>query len=314
MISNKYINKVFLISLWLTTGLFNIQVHSQDLEPRSLSSIPIGGNIAIISYSHSKGNIMVDSSLPIDDLNAKLNNMVFAYVKSFKLFNKLTKLSMVIPYSLGKYDAIVEGEDKEVDRNGFADPIIKISMILIGGKPLKPQDYFTQEPEKFKLGVSFKTKVPIGTYDPNYLLNVGTNRWSFQTRLSASYTIKKKIVFEGHFNYWLFTKNNNYYGGNTTLQNPLIGIQLHAAYIFKPGIWLALSTGKTFGGKLNVNGIEKDISQKNSRIGAAFSYKLGKHSGLKLAYTNGFSTRVGADFNTLALAYTYIWFDKQNKK
>ena len=311
MINKLNINKLILSAFWLCSTLSYTSALSQDLEPRLLSAMPTGANIAIASYSHSAGNILVDNALPIEDLDASLNNFVFGYAKSFKLFNKLTKVDMIVPISFGEYNAIVEGEDTNVNRNGFGDPLFRISMILFGVTPLKPQDYFKQESEKFKLGLIFRFKAPLGSYNSDKLLNVGTNRWSFQTGLGASYTIKKKIIFEGHLNTWLFTENNNYFGGNTSQQKPLFAIQAHAAYIFKPGIWLAVSTGKTFGGELKINGIENDIPQKNSRAGAAFGYKLNKHSGLKLAYTNGFSTRSGADFNSVILVYTYIWFDKK---
>ncbi|RLD75721.1 MAG: hypothetical protein DRJ07_17585, partial [Bacteroidetes bacterium] len=173
------INRFNVIILWLFVTLSYTSALSQDLEPRLLSAIPTGGNIVIASYSHSAGNILVDSALPIEDLDASLNNFVFGYAKSFKLFNKLTKVDMIIPISLGKYNAIVEGEKTNVNRNGFGDPLFRISMILVGVTPLKPQDYFKQEPEKFKLGLIFRFKVPLGEYDPDKLLNIGTNRWSF---------------------------------------------------------------------------------------------------------------------------------------
>ena len=235
-------------------------------------------------------------------------------LEALKFLNKLAKVDAVIPYSIGQYTAIVDDEDTEVNRNGFPDPLFRFSILLLGTKPLKPQDYFTQEPEKFKLGANFRVKVPIGSYNSDYALNVGTNRWTFQAGLGASYTFMKKFIIETHLNSWFFSKNTNFYNGNTTQQKPLLGIQAHFAYVFKPGFWAAISTGKTFGGKLEINDILQDIPQNNSRFGAAAAYKLGKHSGIKLAYTSGFSTRTGADFNTLIFGYNYIWFDKPKEK
>ncbi len=297
--------------MWLLATLVYLPVQSQDLEPRLLSEMPIAGNIAVVNYGHSAGNILVDNVLPVEDLTANLNNLVFAYVRSFKLFNKLTKIDAVIPYSLGKYDAIVNGDETQVSRNGLADSQIRISMILLGVEPLKPQDYFKHVQKKFRLGVNFRVKVPIGAYNSSHALNVGTNRWAFQTGLGASYTIMKKIIIEGHLNSWFFTENSNFFNGNTTQQKPLFGIQFHAAYIFKPSLWAAISVGKTTGGKLEINDVLQEIPQKNSRIGATFAYKFNKHNGLKIAYTNGFTTRTGADFNSIILGYSYVWFDKK---
>jgi hypothetical protein len=210
--------------------------------------MPIGGNFAIASYSHSGGNILLDNTLPIEDLNANLNNIIFGYARSFKLFNKLTKFDVVVPYSIGNYNALIQGKKEEVNRDGFADPLFRISMILIGVKALGPQEYFKNQQKRFKLGIVFRFRPPLGAYNPTKLINVGTNRWSFKTGAAGSYRLNKHISFEAHFNSWFFTENKDFFGGNLNRQRPLFGTQLHATYLFKRGIWLALSGGKTFGG------------------------------------------------------------------
>ncbi|MCF6297954.1 MAG: transporter, partial [Flavobacteriaceae bacterium] len=224
-------------------------------------------------------------------------------------FNKLAKFDVILPYSTGNYNALVNEEKTSVTRNGFADPLFRLSLLLVGVKPLKPQDYFKQMQKRFKLGVVFRLRAPLGNYNSSQLLNIGSNRWSFKTGIAGSYTFKR-VVLEGHLNSWFFTTNNDFFNGNINKQKALFGVQVHATYIFKPGIWLALSTGKTFGGKTEINGVEQDVTQNNSRFGLAFAYRINKNNGLKIAYTNGFITRSGADFNTLVLAYQFMWFDK----
>ncbi len=291
--------------------LIHKNVRSQDLEPGFLSAMPIGGNFVIASYIYSSGNILLDNTLPIEDLKAKLNNMGIGYVRSFKLFNRLAKFDVVVPYSLGKYNALVDGEQTSASRNGFGDPSFRLSMILVGVNALEPKEYFKQKPKKFKLGIIFRFKAPIGNYDSEKLINIGANRWTFRTGIAGSYTIRKKIVLEGHLNSWFFTENNEFLGENISKQKALFGSQLHITYIFKPGIWAALSTGRTYGGNTEMNGIEQDVTQNNTRFGLAFSYRLNKNNGLKVAFTNGFITRSGADFTTFLLTYHFNWFDKK---
>jgi hypothetical protein len=62
-------------------------------------------------------------------------------------------------------------------------------------------------------------------------------------------------------------------------------------------------------GETMLNGIEQDNLQKNSRFGATFAYRINKGNSLKFAFTSGLSTRYGADFNTILLAYQFMWFD-----
>ena len=287
-----------------------IESNAQDLEPRFLSSIPVSGNFAIVSYGYSNGNILLDNSLPIEDLNAKLNNIVVAYARSFSLFGQLTKFDMVIPYSIARFSGVVSDIDTTTSRNGFGDPLFRLSMVLIGGKAVGVNEFMKQQPKKFKLGVSFRFRPPLGQYNNTKLINLGANRWAFKTAVAASYTIKKKLTFEGHLLSWFFTENKEFFNGNTISQKPLVAAQLHISYVFKPGIWLAVSGGTSSLGETIINDIEQDDLQNNSRYGAAFAYRLSKNHALKIAYTSGISTRYGSDFSTFLVAYQFMWFDK----
>lgn len=296
----------FLIFIFLIPN----QVRSQDLEPGFLSAMPIGGNIGIASYGYSQGEILLDKALPIEDLNSKMNIIALGYFRSFKLFNRLAKFDVVVPYAIGDYSGLLEGEGASVSRSGFGDPLVRISMILIGVDPLKPQEFFKREEKKFKLGVALRAKIPIGQYDPEKFINLGANRWAVRAALAGSYTIKNRLVLESHVSSWFFQENDNFYEGNSLKQEPLWGIQFHATYIFKPGIWLAASLGGVRGGITQINGVDQS-SLKNDRYGLAFAYRLNNKSSLKAAYTNALFTASGADFDTYLLAYQFLWFDKK---
>lgn len=285
-------------------------IRAQDLEPGFLSAIPIGGNIGIASYGFSQGEILLDNTLPIEDLNSKMSVIGLGYFRSFKLFNRLAKFDAVVPYAVGDYSALLEGEEASTTKNGFGDPLFRISMILVGVDPLRPQQFFKQKQKNFKLGFALRMKVPIGQYEPEKLINLGGNRWALKTAIAASYTFKEKLVLESHFSTWFFGDNNNFFGGVVSEQRPLLGLQAHATYIFKPGIWLALSVGGVRGGETIINGVEQS-RLKNNRYGAAFAYRLNNKNSLKAAYTNGLFTLSGADFNTFLIAYQFIWFDKK---
>ncbi len=285
-------------------------VQAQDLEPRFLSSMPTGGNFAIASYGYSNGNILLDNALPIEDIESQLNNIVVGYARSFRLFNRLAKFDVVIPFSFASFTGVVSNVDSATSRTGFGDPLLRISLIIIGDRAMGVREFMKHEPKKFKLAVSFRLRPPIGQYDPSKLINLGANRWAFKGSIAASYTIKKKLTFEGHLISWFFTKNKEFFNGNTIYQKPLVAAQLHISYVLKPGIWLAFSGGTSGLGETVVNGVERDDLQNNSRFGAAFAYRINKNHALKIAYTNGISTRYGADFTTLLIAYQFMWFDK----
>ena len=163
-----------------------IESKAQDLEPRFLSAMPTGGNFAIASYGYSTGNILVDNSLPVEDLHAKLNSLVIGYARSFKLFNRLAKFDAIVPFSFGKFEGVVSQIDSSTTRTGFADPMFRLSIILVGGKAMGLNEFFKSEPKKFKLGLSFRVRAPLGQYDHTKLLNLGANRWASKGAIAAS--------------------------------------------------------------------------------------------------------------------------------
>ena len=293
--------------------LFVATIEAQDLEPHMLSSLPVRGNFVIVSYGYSQGNILVDNSLPIENLISSSNNLVVGYARSFRLFGRLAKLDAVIPYSFARFSGEVAQIDTSTQRHGFGDPLFRISIILIGTRALNMSEYANVPQKKFNLGMQFRIRPPLGQYYPDKLLNLGANRWAFKLGLAGSYTFKKKLIMEAHFTSWFFTTNKNYWHGNIIRQKTMISGQFHLSYVFKPGFWLAVSFGAGGLGKTILNGEEQDDVQQNTRYGVALAYRVGKYHSLKIAYTSGLSTRYGADFNTILVAYQFMWFDKKKR-
>jgi hypothetical protein len=303
---------IFPVSLYLFQALF-INLYSQDLEPRILSPIPAGGNFAVASYGFSSGNILLDNSLPLEDLNAQMNNMAFAYARSFKFVSRLAKFDVVVPFSFAEFTGVVNSVDSSTSRTGFGDPLLRLSVVLIGNGAMSPAEFAKAENKRFNLGMLVRVRPPLGQYDPQKLINLGTNRWSTKLGLAGSYSFGRSLILEGHVYSWLFSANSEFFNGNVLEQKPLLVTQLHATYVFKPGLWLAVSAGRSYLGETMVNGDEKNDEQNTSRLGAAFSYRLGLHSALKIAVTSGLSTRYGADFTSILLAYQFMWFDNSNQ-
>jgi hypothetical protein len=287
------------------------ETNAQDLEPRSLSAVPTGGNFAIASYGYSSGNILVDNTLPIEDLNARLNSIVLAYARSFKLFNRLAKFDVIAPYSFGHFEGVVSDIDSTAYRSGLGDPLLRLSMVLVGARPMKLGEFMKTPQKKFKLGTTVRLRIPLGQYDPAKLINLGANRWAVKLGVAGSYTFIKRLTLETHLNFWLFTENKEFFNGNRIKQKPLMSAQMHLTWVFKPGVWVAVSYGRSAFGETVVNGTEKDNLQNSTRMGAAFAYKLSKHNAIKIAVTSGLSTRYGADFTSVLLVYQFMWFDNK---
>ena len=106
---------------------------------------------------------------------------------------------------------------------------------------------------------------------------------------------------------WIFTDNPNYFGGSNLEQNSIYAVQAHASYTFRPGLWIALDGGFAGGGRTFVDGALRNDIQENSRLGATLSLPLKRQHAVKLVFTSGIATRIGADFDSFVLAYQFRW-------
>ncbi|OIQ40950.1 MAG: hypothetical protein BM563_01990 [Bacteroidetes bacterium MedPE-SWsnd-G1] len=305
----KFFNKLFLTLLILSS----FKSISQDLEPRFLSSLPIKSNIAGVIYSYSTGNILMDNSLPIEDLNSDMHSGTIVYVRSFSLFNKLAKFDFNLSYSNAQFNALVEDSAQETTRTGIGDPNFRVSIILIGDEPLEASKFGQRKISKFKLGVALKTRIPIGQYDNSKLINLGSNRFGFHFKTAAAYRISPKLIIEGHVSSWFFTTNNSFYADNKLWQEPLLSTQLNTAYIFNPKTWASVAIGAVFFGQTHLNELKQENHQNNSRYSFTFSRRIGKKGSLKFIATNGLSTNIGTDFTSYLLGYQFLWLDKTKK-
>jgi len=288
-------------------------VSAQELAPRLMAMVPVKSNIAIANTTYSYGNILVDPTLPIDSLNTSLLIFGVGYQRSLSIFNKLTKVDAVIPYAVGNWEGQLGQEDRSVYRSGLADPLFRFHMLLIGGPALSAEEFAAYNLKKFKLGIQLRFQVPLGQYDPNKLINIGTNRWTFKFGVGASYTFNK-FILESYINLFVFSTNKDFFGGNSLQQKPMGILQLHGIYIFKKGFWISGSLGYARFGGISVNDEIRQDEQRNLRLALTLSYTFKKGHGLNFSYNNGTFTRYGADFNSVSLTYHYLWLDKLKRR
>jgi len=306
----KIIVKYCLLFLFI----YSVQVQTikaQAFEPRFLSDTPIKANFLVGSYAFSKGDILLDNAAPVQDLESTLNTFAIVYGRSFKLFNRLTKIDAILPYAIADFSGLLNGVAASTSRNGFGDPLFRISMIIIGVDALELKDFIKYQPKKFKFGVGLRVTPPLGQYDNTKLINLGSNRWTFKLGVGASYTFLNKIILETQIKYWVFTQNDEFFNGGVLRQSPLISAQLHLSYIFKPGVWISGSIGQTNAGTTYINDVEQEKINKNTRYGATFSYRVNKNNSLKIGLTNGILNRYDIDYTSIIMAYSFLWFDKK---
>jgi Putative MetA-pathway of phenol degradation len=187
----------------------------------------------------------------------------------------------------------------------LSDPRVKVSMNFIGAPALKTHE-FIKFRQKTIIGGSLQITAPLGQYDPNLRVNLGTNRWSLKPELGVSRALGRWTL-ELYGSVWLFTANHRYLQTSTLRQAPIGAVQGHVAYSFRPRLWAALDAVYFGGGRTTVNGVKRNDLQSNARYGFTFSVPLAKQHSLKFLFSTGLVTRIGSDFNAVGVAYQFAW-------
>jgi len=293
------------VLLGLTAAAFG-----QDLEPRVYSAAPAGTRFLVLALAYSTGNVLLDPSVPITDVNAKIGLIAPGYAETFRLFGRTASLAMTLPVASGKFHGQVgeEADRRTVTRNGFGDLRMRFSVNLLGGRAMTLQEFARRKPAT-TLGVTVVISAPTGRYDPAFLINVGTNRWAFKPEIGLSHPIGKWVL-DLAAALWIFTDNPNFYGGQLRSQDPLFATQAHVSYSFRPGLWLAFDGTYYAGGRTTVGGVVKDDRQSNTRTGLTLAVPFAKAYSLKFSWSTGVITRIGGEFTAFAVALQYRWFGR----
>ena len=278
---------------------------AQEIEPRIYANTPVGMNFLAVGYSYSSGNVFMDPSLPIEDLDARLNIVFARYIRSFNLFGAPAKFKAVLPWSSGQWDGILDGDFGTRDTSGFADARLGLGVLLMGAPVLEPSEFSGYE-QGMVVGLGFNLIAPTGQYDPRKIINLSSNRWSLRSELGVSKAFNKWTV-EVAGGFWVYTDNPDFFGGNTLSQDPFLVAKVNVVRSIRPGLWWAVGTGYGQGGRTYVNGEPRDTKQKNWRLTAMVVYPLSPTQGLSLTVASGRTFQAGPEFDVVALAYQIAW-------
>ena len=282
---------------------FTVTISAQDLDPRAYARVPVDMTFLVTGFVYTYGSVVSDPTLPIQDLEAKVETPLLAVGRTCGLFGLTSQVLVSLPYSWAQVSGKLVGEDSSITRSGLGDTRFRLSVLLFGA-PAATIEQFAKSSPQSVIGASITVIAPTGQFFTDKLINLGTNRWSFKPEIGLSYTLTKQWYIDLYTGVWLFTKNGSFYPGNSLRsQEPLIALQTHISYNFNPLMWVAVDITYYTGGQSSVNDVYNDDRQNNSRLGATFNLPLSKVSSIKFAYSTGAIIRFGANFSTISAAW-----------
>ena len=282
-------------------------VEAQELEPRAYSPSPVGVNFLLLSGVRSTGEVLTDPSAPVQDVDAKLNLGITGYGRTFGILGHQASVLVVVPYVWGDISGEVFEEARSVTRSGIGDTRLRLAVNLIGGEAMTPKEFMQRTP-RTTLGASLSITAPTGQYDPDKLINIGTNRWAFKPEIGLTIP-QGPWMFDVFAGVWLFSANPDFFGGVHREQDPMPTLQGHVSYTFRPRLWLAFDSTYYFDGETSANGVPAGDRKENSRVGLTLSLPAGKKQSIKFNYSRGATARLGSNFTTFGVAWQYTWLD-----
>jgi hypothetical protein len=290
-------------------ALFAPVVAAQELEPRAYSASPVGANFIGLTYAYSSGAILFDPTVPITDARAHVDGLTLGYGRTFGI-GRFQALALVgLPYAWGSFSGQVVQRDSSTSRIGPGDLHAKLSVNLIGPGALTPAEFARAPAHRLVAGASIAVSAPNGQYEPNRLINIGTNRWAFKPEVGIAYNWRQKWFAECYSGVTFFTANSGFYPGQTLReQDPLVSLQAHLSYTLAKRSWAALESTWYGGGATRSNGGPWSTRQESTRLGALLAVGLTPRQSIKLGYSYGAAVRVGQNFGSASAAYQLLWF------
>jgi hypothetical protein len=278
---------------------------AQELEPRSYTNTPVGMSFLVAGYAHQQGDVVTDPGLPIEDAEVEVHTAVLAYARAFSLFGQSAKVDVIVPYSFADGSATFRGDARDRVIDGFNDPRVRLSANFYGA-PALTLPAFLDWQQDLIVGASLQVSVPLGQYDNDKVLNLGSNRWYFKPELGISQAWGP-LILELAPSLTVYTDNKDFFGGSRREQDPLYAVQGHVIYRFREFLWGAFDATYYGGGRTTIDDEKNADRQSNVRVGLTATISLTRHHSIKLYASKALVTRVGGDFDVVGTALQYRW-------
>ncbi len=284
--------------------------HSQELDPRRWSHLPTGLNFAGIGYAYSESDISDSPALRLEDVESEVHTWLLKYIRTFNLLEKSVRVDLTQGYQKGHWSGMLDGAAAETDREGWTDSIARLSINLYGPPPLTGKayaDYRAKTDVTTIVGAAVAVHFPTGEYMSEKLINLGTNRFTIRPQFGVVHE-RGNWTMEAGASAWIFTDNDNFFGGSKLENEPLYVLQSHLIYTWDMGFWIGAGAGYAFGKRSTIDGVEKDDRKEIKGWSLSAGYPITRDWGVKVGYVGRRRmSNTGSDNDTFAIGIVHFW-------
>jgi hypothetical protein len=297
-----HLRLVAFLPLLLTGGL-----SAEDIEPRRWTPLPVGTTVVGFGVVRGQGDVGFDPVLKVEDATVEVTTTLVSIVHAFDLLGKSARIDIRLPQQHARWEGLLDGQPRAVDRRGLADPRLRLSVNLVGAPALKGQAfgaYRAAHPVNTVVGAAVAVTLPLGEYLEDKLLNLGQNRYAIQPQLGVVHS-RGPWSHELTGSVSLFTDNHDFLVTQTREQDPVLLLQAHTVYADPQGWWVSVGAAYDWGGRSTIDGMAKDDYREDLLYGASAGLVINRQLSLQVAYVaNRYQTTVGSNTDNLALGFS----------
>ncbi|MDQ8050848.1 transporter [Luteibacter sp.] len=279
---------------------------------RDWINLPIDTQLVYVYYNHIDSNTQLDTSLPVDGLEIKMDMGLVRYAYSFPVAGRTGGVQFLLPYTWGdaQFDAsIPQIGGQRFKKDGTGDLVTVLAANLFGAPALTKQEFIHAPPETLLTAAVFIT-APTGQYDRHDAVNFGGNRWVVKPQLSFNHPFGNSML-SLNGNVAFYSKNDEYHqpdGNGTLKQDPLGTLEAHYSYSFNRALWAAFDVVYSNGGETRINGVDQDNAQDTLKLGVSGSINFSPVDAVALSYLKTVDTPEGAaDVEVFSINYNHAW-------
>jgi hypothetical protein len=288
----------------LSISLLARGVAADDIEPRRWTPLPVGTTVFGAGVIRSEGQIAFDPVLQIESATVETTTTLVSVIRAFDLLGQTARLDVQLPHKHSRWEGLLGGELRSVDRRGPGDPRLRLSVNFVGSPALRGREfqaYRASHPVNTIAGAALAVTLPLGEYKNDKLLNLGHNRFAITPQLGLVHT-RGPWSFEVTGSISFYTKNSEFLVDHTREQDPILALQAHAVHVSPGGWWTSLSTAYDWGGQSVIDGVTKDDSREDFLYGVAAGFAIAPRATIQIAYVaNRVQTAIGSDSDNFAI-------------
>jgi hypothetical protein len=307
----RYLKIVLLTTVAVVT-VFPVSLYAQGDGPRFYWKTLAGMYAVPVIGSSMSGNANpLDPSHQVEpesDFNATMAMPGFARV--IPLFKRSAMVSVIAPMGRISSDLTLGAVSYNQTARGFGDPMLQLSVNLIGPKAIMNIPDMLRYKPGFSLDIIGSVAFPIGEYDDESHINIGQNRW--YGRIGApivwqigSWVPGKRTTFEALPAVWFFGNNNDFVGKKMETK-PMYQVEGHLTRDFMERMWGSLDFVWYSGGQATIDTLQGE-ALNNIGIGGTLGYQINDNMQLNLSYVSSINDSADEDLKMDSFRITFIY-------